>query len=70
MCSSFTLSCKITRLKKHSLQPAPTNLMTLIRIDSLVAQESQDRASNDLQHKVIVLHQANPFILRIWDIIL
>lgn len=70
MYSTFGLSCKITRLKKCKLEPAPTNLMTVIRIDSLVAQESQDRASNDLQHKVIVLCQANTFILRIWDTVL
>lgn len=70
MFSTFGLPCKITSLKKHNLEPEPTNLMTLIRIDSLVAQESQDRASNDLQHKVIVLCQANTFLWRIWDMVL
>lgn len=70
MFSTFALSCKITSLKKHNLEPEPTNLMTLIRIESLVAQESQDRASNQRQQKVIVLRQANTFILRIWDIAL
>lgn len=55
MCSTFGLSCKIISLKKHNLEPAPTNLMTVIRTDSLVARESQDRSSNDLQHEVIVL---------------
>lgn len=45
MCSTSGLPCKITGSKNLNLEPAPANLMAVIKTDSLVAQESQGRAS-------------------------
>lgn len=41
ICSTSGLSCKIASSKNQNLELAPTNLMTVIKTDTRVAQESQ-----------------------------